>query len=393
MYKFITIIISSASLAEATPDAQTRGKVFILYCKDNLPESFCDDVLDLADILRHCGFDCMVDHYVDVHPPNWNIWTEQKIKESQYVLLVYSPTLAEWMKSPQQHTLHMAKGKYYSNMVVNFIHPPKVIPVYLNQYTPGNLEWLPSQMRMYSVYHLNVAQLGQAMQVPGDTSEDIFRQKLEMALHDPRFREVAGLVYHLRNESDAVPPDPARNPINVPPSYSSSHVPPHPSSGGGVHHQPYSTAQHLSHPMGSYFGYGVQPESAQLHAMQQQQQPNGLQPTTGAQPANESLHFVQATQVQEMFEPDHITDHDVRRIGQRIKKLWYSLGIKLGVESAQLDVIQDSLSHSTNYEEAALNVVYSWRQAKRASATRQVLKQALIDLNFGRLAQEIFQDE
>ena len=399
-------------------DVPTKGGVFILYCKDNLTEKvsegFCDDIVDLADILRHCGFNCMVDHYVGEHPPNWNLWTEQKIRESQYVLLVYTPTLAERMKSPQDHTLNMAKGKYYANMIVNLVHPPKFIPVYLNNYVPSipaNHDWLPSQIRMTTVYHLNIAQLGQAIQVPDGTPEHVFRAKLQAALHEPRFREVANLVYHLLKESDIVPPVPAQNPVKVP-AFHPPHVPHYPSSG---HPQPYATGQvaqptssNFSHGLGNPVPYGVQPESAQVTQNMQlqpqnvhlQQRPQNVhqQPQSGAQTSahpgpNESLHLVTAAQAQETLDIYHITDDDIRRLGLRLKYNWYNLGMKLGVDSAELDAVQKSLARPTEYEEAMAKVVRLWKRTKREGATRAVLKQALIDIEYGKVALELFRDD
>ena len=132
----------------------------------------------------------MVDYYVDVPPPNWNTWTQQRIKESQYVILVCSPTLAQMLKMPHNYTLSMEKGKYFANGIVNLVHPPKFIPVYLNAYKPGaNQEWLPPQLRMCTVYNLNISKLNAAIQVDEGTPRFVLDQKLTNALSADRFRE------------------------------------------------------------------------------------------------------------------------------------------------------------------------------------------------------------
>ena len=164
-------------------------KVFILYCKDrHLPQTFSDEVLDLADILSHCGgFTCTVDHYVDVHPANWDLWTQQRIEESQYVLFVCSPTLAHHLRDPGDSILVMEKGKYYVSSIVNYVKPQKFIPVFLNQYVPRSyLDWVPSQLHASAVYGLNISELRSVLDVPASTPRHVFDQRLETALSDER---------------------------------------------------------------------------------------------------------------------------------------------------------------------------------------------------------------
>ena len=195
-------------------------KVFILYCKDpQLPSTFPDDVLDLADTLNHCGgFKCSIDHYTQLHPESWNSWTQQRIEESRYVLLVLSPTLAHKIKNPAgEDVLHMEKGKYYVNGIANYIHPPKFIPVFLNDHIPPNYtQWIPPQLLMSTAYRLNIAELRATLLVTEDTPENVFHEMLRVALHEEKFKPIASLVNHLRNEADTIPPRPPHVPINVP---------------------------------------------------------------------------------------------------------------------------------------------------------------------------------
>ena len=161
-----------------------------------------------------------MDHYVDVPPPNWNIWTQQRIYESQYVLLILSPTLAHKIKNPiGEDVLEMEKGKYYVNSIVNCIHPPKFIPVFLNNHIPqipNHIQWIPSQLQMSTAYRLNIAEFRATLLVPEGTPEHVFHEMLRVALQEERFKMVASLVHHLREEADTAPPRPPQVPIAVP---------------------------------------------------------------------------------------------------------------------------------------------------------------------------------
>ena len=126
-----------------------------------------------------------VDHYVDVHPPNWNVWTQQKIEESQYVLLVCSPTLAHALRDPAEHILDMEKGKYYVSSIVNYVQPQKFIPVFMSHYVPRHyLEWVPKQLHASAVYSLNVSKFRTLFTVLEDTPRHVLDEKLRLALSE-----------------------------------------------------------------------------------------------------------------------------------------------------------------------------------------------------------------
>ena len=306
-----------------------RGKIFILYCKDRqLPQTFSDDVLDLADILNHCGgFTCMVDHYVDVPPPNWNLWTQQRIEESQYVILVCSPTLAQVLREPSDYMLEMDKGKYYVSTIVNYVQPQKIIPVYLNNYMPqAFLEWVPTQLHTSAVYGLNLSELCSALTVSEDSPRHVLDEKLRIALSEERFRNIAKLVNHLRGETATSPPVPPQHPIPVPP-----------------------------------IGPGATPQF-----------PN--YPPTFTQ---HGLH-------------EHIPSSSFEKIAERMPRDWFTLGVKLGVESTQLQKLRTK--HSFNHVPAALEMFSLWQQTKGRLATRKALKDVLVKMEYGRLAFELFPD-
>ena len=413
MYILLMLVV-----LEPTTVTQTKGKVFILYCKDpHLPQTFSDDVLDLADTLNHCGgFRCTVDHYVDVPPPNWNVWTQQRIEESQYVILVYSPTLAQVIQTSHDYTLNMEKGKYYANGIVNLIHPSKFIPVFLNGYKPvgDKLLWLPPQLRMCTNYEVSIAEFREAISVPEDTPRHVLDKKLAYALcSDDRFREIARLVYHLRNESETTPPIPPQVPIHVPPptSVHVGHVP-----GSLRLAQPQSDLE-MVHALGAPVQYvgGVQPHDQSscmhptfqtnhqivalsgrsLHLVRPEEQQvrfDSHDSVLSQADSVESRHFVQPIQQQEGIEADDISDLTIRKIAIRVKHKWFDLGMKLKIESSELEAIQDRLSHITGYEEATVKMINLWKRTWKELATKKALKWALVSIEHGRLAEELFHD-
>jgi hypothetical protein len=71
-------------------DAANPPKVFISYSHDS-PEH-ADRVLELADRLRADGLDCMLDQYADSPPEGWPRWTDQQLREANFVLVICTPT-------------------------------------------------------------------------------------------------------------------------------------------------------------------------------------------------------------------------------------------------------------------------------------------------------------
>ena len=271
----------------------------------------------------------MVDRYVDASPPNWNLWTQQMIEESQYVILVCSPTLAQVLREPANYILEMEKGKYYASTIVNYIQPHKVIPVYLNYHMPqAFLDWVPTQLHTSNVYALNVSELSSALAVSEGSPRHVLDEKLRLALSEERFRYIAKLVNHLRGETATSPPVPPDRPIPVPPT------------------GPCGTPQF---PMYS-------PPFA---------------------PTQQGLH-------------EHIPSSSFEKIAERMPRDWFTLGVKLGVESTQLQRLR--MKHSFNHVPATLEMFSLWQQTKGRLATRKALKDVLVKMEYGRLAYELFPD-
>ena len=64
--------------------------VFIRYSHDS--ESHRERVLSLSDRLITEGIDCEIDRYVEGESPErgWPVWMEEKLRTSDYVLVVCS---------------------------------------------------------------------------------------------------------------------------------------------------------------------------------------------------------------------------------------------------------------------------------------------------------------
>ena len=150
---------------------------------------------------------------------NWNKWTQDKIKESDFVLLVCSPSLYQALERAGQNTVEMVKGPFYANSVVNLIHPPKFIPVFFNNCRPqGQLtQWIPgSNLHSSTNYILDIDGLAQAIVVPDDSPPEALHQRIGEALQMPRFETWVKLISHLRGESHVERPTPAYPPIRLP---------------------------------------------------------------------------------------------------------------------------------------------------------------------------------
>ena len=63
-------------------------------------------VRDLADYLRNYGVNCTIDqYYKDSPPPSWQQWMEQQIEESQFVLMVCSPSYSHLISRKKAATM------------------------------------------------------------------------------------------------------------------------------------------------------------------------------------------------------------------------------------------------------------------------------------------------
>lgn len=190
---------------------------------------FCDNVLDLADLLSKSGrLDCIFDGYdnpegentTERPDANWNVWTERQIKESDYVLLVCSPEMKRLIQNPSHSVVEMMKGKFFADIIANCIDPRKFISVFLN--VPPNLEWLPTNLQTSSWYELKVHQLSTELEDTNGLSSDQFASRLGEHLQDPMFQGIASLLAYLRGDTYIPRPVPPSQPVQLP----HTHMPP-----------------------------------------------------------------------------------------------------------------------------------------------------------------------
>ena len=203
--------------------------------------------------------------------------------------------------------LNMEKGKYYANGIINLMHPPKFIPVYLNgRLPPNNLGWLPPQLHTCTEYKLNINQLRMAIEVPEGTPEHIFSGKLTEALHEDRFRDVAKLVSHLRGESDTTRPNPPLNPIKVPavhnppPQISPSQMP----ASSDFDHVQTKMPSRVAHPQ-SQVHQDIQFKSGDLREMHVHHPQTDPHKSYNPPPPGPVASSQQQQQQQQVHEPSH----------------------------------------------------------------------------------------
>ena len=81
----------SSDALKAVVSERMPPSVFICYSHDS--DEHADRVLALADALRDCGIDVILDRYVNPAPEQgWPRWMDQSIEAARYVLLVCTET-------------------------------------------------------------------------------------------------------------------------------------------------------------------------------------------------------------------------------------------------------------------------------------------------------------
>ena len=106
-----------------------------------------------------------------------------------------------------------------------------------------------------------------------------------------------------------------------------------------------------------------------------------------------SLNFTEAHQSITEYEAHDIRDITMKKIGLKMKENWFRLGEYLGVQHQQLTTIQQSLGEHPKYDYAMLTMLNAWRETKKQQATKEALKQALRQLNYGYVAEEYLRDD
>ncbi len=197
--------------------------MFILYHKDSdlqqshniSADDFVNRVLDIARILNSVGgFELSFDLFHQEDVGNWGTWTETKIKESRYVVLLCSPRLGTALRHPvsrENRQLGTERGSFFTNSFVNLIqfNPEKFIPVFLSNCVDER--WIPNALLAAAKYTLDIDKFVDLLQSePG--SQEYYREVFD-ALQMQQFQEWDRLVRHLRGASHEVPPPPPSQPI------------------------------------------------------------------------------------------------------------------------------------------------------------------------------------
>ncbi len=204
------------------PPPSGPPKVFILYHKDRALEKtyhvstidLIDKIKDMADILNSVrGFKLSIDLFHEGDVGNWGSWTERKIEESRYVVLLCSPRLATGLRNPSGEfpQLDTDRGSFFTSSVVNLInsYPHKFIPIFLSNFV--NVQWIPPALATAPRYVLDIDNFVTHVQSKTGT-EDYYRE-LSDALGMAQFEDWERLVRHLRGTSHEVPTPPSAHPL------------------------------------------------------------------------------------------------------------------------------------------------------------------------------------
>ena len=88
---------------------------------------------------------------------------------------------------------------------------------------------------------------------------------------------------------------------------------------------------------------------------------------------------------------EKIAEGDLLKIAERVPRDWQHLGIKLGVEYSILETLRTT--HPSDARSATMEMFGIWQRTKGKAATRKALKQALLNLKYGRVANEVFPND
>lgn len=202
--------------------------MFVLYCKDTDQvhvtdsDSFCRDIHKLERILSYSGGITVTIDISEEFQQNWDRWTQEKIRESDYVIMVCSPMLIQHLNSSQgdRRDVSMYIGRFFHDTVVNTICAPKFIPIFLNECKPRSLkEWLPAQLHMATIFELSTVREFHDNFIGGAQSDVVIMDNIMKGFSHPRHARLADFVRSLRG--DPPPSTPPRPPIPLPTGNSS----------------------------------------------------------------------------------------------------------------------------------------------------------------------------
>lgn len=136
-----------------TAEFQTPIKVFISYSWDS--EEHKNKVRVLADTLRKCGIESMIDRYQQSPREGWYRWMRNQIKESNFVLVVCTEKyeLRYWNKEEQGQGRGVT---WEGGLIIEELYDGqginnKYIPIILSH---TDKKYIPDSLKSYTVYKL-----------------------------------------------------------------------------------------------------------------------------------------------------------------------------------------------------------------------------------------------
>ena len=94
-------------------------KVFISYAHES--EALSDQVLSFSNELRSLGIDSEIDQYEEAPPQGWAKWMLKQIAESDYVLVVASPTYYARSKDYSDNTKGLG-AKWETTQIIQNVY-------------------------------------------------------------------------------------------------------------------------------------------------------------------------------------------------------------------------------------------------------------------------------
>ena len=104
--------------------------VFISYSHDS--DAVCDSVLELANYLRSCGVDAIIDQYEESPLEGWPRWMESQIRSAEFVLVVSTPNYQE-KATLRVHSDTGLGVKWETNLILNQLYSTGATT---NKFTP-----------------------------------------------------------------------------------------------------------------------------------------------------------------------------------------------------------------------------------------------------------------
>ncbi|CAI8037146.1 hypothetical protein GBAR_LOCUS20777 [Geodia barretti] len=176
------------------PASNAHSSVFILYCRDGIPE---DDIEDLLQVLEQCGIQLHVDlRAQDAHgelPDNWTRWMQAELESRKHVVVICSSQLQHAFAHANDSRMgyvEMCRGQFHAKSVLNCIQPSKTVLVFVNCSKDSEMIPLP-QLRDRQSFELNLTDLLEVAQDDCTLLENAIR-------YNGRFRDFRDLIQRLQ---------------------------------------------------------------------------------------------------------------------------------------------------------------------------------------------------